>query len=425
MNRYFHLVNPWWGEKSFKSGISRPEYIEQLEQALDQKIIQILTGLRRVGKSTIALQLIKKLINKKHVSPKNIFFFSIDEPSISNTPIIQIINEYRAEHDLTTKTKIYVFIDEIQFRKNWAQEIKSIYDSENVKFILTGSSAMLLSEKLSLLTGRYIKTQIFPLNFKEYLSFKNFSISNENDFLLQKKLEEYLQEGGMPEYILNKIDKYLETTVESILFKDLVSKFQLRNPSILTDLIYLLSDRIGTTSSSLKLSKILEVNKDTVLTYLNYLNKTFITSEFNNYSTSRNKEIYNAPKIYFEDTGIANKYSSKTNMGALAENVIYNSIKQSKSNKLRVKLGYWYENQSEIDFVIENNKIITLIESKWINKIDEINFRPIEVALKSINPQKIIYLTKNLKHNIKQDHVNIQLIPLREFLLSNQSNFIS
>ncbi|PIR42374.1 hypothetical protein CO058_04035 [candidate division WWE3 bacterium CG_4_9_14_0_2_um_filter_35_11] len=425
MNRYFHVVNPWWENKTFDYGIIRPDYLNKLEKNFDQTIIQILTGLRRVGKNTLSLQLIHILIEKKKVNPNRILFFSIEEPLISKISIIDIINEFRLEHNIKSGTKIFVFIDEIQFRENWEQEIKSLYDSENIKFVLTGSSAVFLSDRLSYLTGRYLKTQVFPLNFAEYLSFKKITYSEIDSFLMQKHLEDFLDNGGIPEYVLNKVDRYLETTVESILFKDLVSKFQLRNPSILTDLIYLLSDRVGTTTSSLKLSKILEINKDTVLTYLDYLNKTYITSELNNYSTSRNKEIYNPPKIYFDDTGICNKYSSKINLGALAENAIYNSIKTALVGKLRIKFGYWYENKSEIDFVISQNNKKVLIESKYVSSENDINFSALESALKVIEPEKILYITKDLVGKSRIGSSTVRFIPLREFLLKGIEEYMS
>lgn len=421
MNRYLHLVNPWWKGKTFKTGIIRPKYLTDLENLFDQRLIQILTGLRRVGKSTIELQLIKSVIKNKNIDPKNILLFSMEEPSLSSVPIIEIINEFRAEHEIKSNSKIYVFIDEIQFRNNWQQEVKSLYDTENIKFVLIGSSAILLSDKLSYLTGRYLKTQVFPLTFMEYLNFKKISTSLVDNFLTKKYLEEFLQDGGLPEYVLNKTDRYLETTVESILFKDLVSKFQLRNPKILSDMLYLLSDRVGTVSSSLKLSNILEINKDTILTYINYLHKTFITSELNNYSTSRNKEIYNPAKIYFDDTGICSKYSSKINTGALVENAVFNHLKINTVNRLRIKLGYWYENKSEIDFVLSQGRETCLIESKWISKIDEVNLLPLQKASQLLKSKKTLLITKDLKRKIKTDWGEIEAIPLYEFLLNDFS----
>jgi len=220
----------------------------------------------------------------------------------------------------------------------------------------------------------------------------------------------------MPEYILKKPDKYLETTVESILFKDLVSKFQLRNPKILSDLLLLLSDRIGSTSSSLKLSNILEINKDTVLTYVNYLKKTFLVSELVNFSTSRNKEIYNPSKIYFEDLGIASKYASKINYGALMENAVFNHLKVQALDSLRTKLGYLHEGGREIDFVVSNKGEITLIESKFVDKLEEIDFEFLKKAIKDTKAQKVLYVTRTINCKKNVDNKEVVFIPLFEFL---------
>ncbi len=417
MNRYFYITNPWWNKTKFDIGVARPLYLERLERDIDGKLIKIITGLRRVGKSTIVLQLIKFLIKNKKVRPHHILFFSIEEPSLAKTPIVDIINEYRSEHGIKSKTKIYVFVDEVQFRNGWEQEIKSLYDTENIKFVLTGSSAMLLSQKLSYLTGRYLKIQVHPLSFCEYLDFNNIKTAKIDEHLLLKHVDNYLIDGGMPEYVLQEPNKYLETTVESILFKDLVSKFRLRNPKILMDLIYLLSDRIGTTSSSLKLSKILGINKDTILTYVDYLHKTFITAELSNYSTSRNKEIYNPAKIYFCDTGIGNKYASKNNMGALAENAVHNHIKNQVGDTLRTKIGYYYENKQEIDFVVVIKNETHLVESKLVDNLEEINFEPLIGALKSIKPTSITYVTRSLETTKKVANHDVNFVPLYRYLL--------
>jgi len=129
MERYLYLKNPWWENKKFDSGVARPEYLDSLKKNFNQKLIQILTGLRRVGKSTIALQLLSYLINEKKIDPRKILFFSIEDPSISKIPIVGILNEFRAENNVKSTEKIYVFIDEIQFRDNWELEVKSIYDT--------------------------------------------------------------------------------------------------------------------------------------------------------------------------------------------------------------------------------------------------------------------------------------------------------
>ncbi len=417
MIRYFFRKNPWWENEEFDSGKPRTKYLELLKKQSTYELITIITGLRRVGKSTLALQTIKSLLSNSEVNPTNILYFSLDEPSIYRESIKDIINQYRTEFKIKSDEKIYVFIDEIQMREGWELEVKSLYDNENIKFFLTGSSAMLLSENLSYLTGRYLKVTVYPLNFNEYLDFKNVKLKQEDEFILEKYVEEYLVEGGMPEYVLHKPDKYLETTIESILFKDLLSKFKIRNPRILLDLIYLLSDRIGSSSSSLRLSKILEVNKDTVLTYIKYLNKAYITRELVNYSESRNKEIYNASKFYFSDNGVASTYATKVNYGSLVENVLFNFLLRLIQEEKRVKLGYFYENKAEIDFVLNFKNKLTFIESKWVSDIEEVNLKSLAIALKRLNPDNIIYVTKNLEMNYKFHGYLVRFVPLHKFLI--------
>lgn len=419
MDTSFYLKNPWWENKKFDSSIPRPSYVDQIDKNLNQKLVQILTGLRRVGKSTITLQVIKHLIDKKKVNPERIIYFSIEDPKINDRPISDILNDFRIEFNIKASTKIFVFIDEIQFRNGWEREIKSLYDSEKVKFILTGSSAMLLSEKIAFLTGRYLKIQVRPLTFDEYLSFKKINFKRSEDHLLVRRAEEYLLDGGMPEYILNHPDRYLQTTVESILFKDLITKFELRDPRVLLDLVYLLADRVSITSSSLKLSKILEINKDTVLKYIEYLNAVFITSELQNYSTSRNKRIYNPPKIYFKDNGILQIHSSKTNLGALAENVIFNALQRFVSEHDRVNLGYWYENKHEVDFVLDINNEKFLFESKWIDRIDDFDKSSLVEAVSELSPAKSYVVTRSLDTTMKVGSTHIRFLPLYQFLQSD------
>lgn len=416
MKRYLYLVNPWWEGRRFDAGIARPFYTQKLKEHFNSRLIQILTGLRRVGKTTIAFQLIQSLLKSGQVSPKHLLFFSAEEPSLIDKSFVEVIDFFRTEHSLSPEEKIFVFIDEVQFAKNWEQQIKSLYDSEKIKFVLTGSSAMLLSEKLAFLTGRYLKLKVFPLSFSEYLSFKNLRFKQTEAYLVNKQIKDYLVSGGMPEYVLNPVERYLETTVESILFKDLVSKFKLRNPSLLTELLYLLADRIGTRTSSLKLARLLEINKDTILTYLDYLEKTFITAKLPNYAFSRNKQVYNPPKIYFEDTGIASHYASKINWGALAENAVFNHLRVQLKDKLRVKLGYWYEKKLEVDFVLEISGERYLIESKWVDKKEKIDFKPLKQAISQLKPKKIFYVTYNVDDRLTLDGLEVRLLPLARFL---------
>lgn len=411
MNRYFEVVNPWWRNEKYDVGVWRRKYVEMVAKNFDKKLIQVITGLRRVGKSTIVWQVIDDLV-KKGMNPKKILYFSAEEPVVFDRPLIEIINEFRAENGFKTKEKVYVFIDEIQFRDGWEREIKSLYDSEKIKLVLTGSSALLLSEKIAYLTGRYLKIQVFPLDFEEYLEFKNDKISGEDDFLLQKRLEDYLKLGGMPEYIISRPDRYLQTTVESILFKDLVTKFKIRNPQILLDLLYLLSDRAGFTTSSLKLARVLRMSQDTMLEYVDYLEKVYLIGKLSNYSTSRNKQIYNPNKIYFEDNGILEVYASKSNLGCLAENAIFNKLNRLCRSRTRCKVGYWYDGKREVDFILKIDNKLMAVESKWIDKIEQFDQQSVMKLMAKEKVTKMMVVTRNLRLRKPE----IDFVPLRDFL---------
>ena len=430
LREYLYLKNPWWQGKAFDTGILRPDYLDQLRNQFDTELIQIVTGLRRVGKSTLVLQLLKQLLERDIVKPQHTLFFSAEEPALVNLSFSNIINWFRADQGLNASDKIYVFIDEVQTRTGWEAEIKSLYDTQKIKFVLTGSSAMLLSEKLSLLTGRYLKTRVHPLSFVEYLAFNKVESKKLEQFKLQAHLENYLQIGGMPEFVLFQPEGYLETTVESILFKDLVTKFAIRNPAILTELLLLLADRVSSTTSTLKLANILQVSKDSVATYLEYLKQTFLVDILSSFSTSRNKVIYNPDKVYFEDLGILNRYAGKHNFGASAENALFLHLNPKVTSQLRSKWGYWHEKGSELDFIISDTNGWEVYEAKWVNKIDEINFKPLRKLLQQSNKvskshplhisklKRITYVTANAEAQVEVCDVTIQLVPLRLLLMS-------
>ena len=428
LREYLYLKNPWWQGREFEVGVLRERYLTQLQARFVTELIQIVTGLRRVGKSTLVLQLIDSLLKKKAVRPQDVLFFSAEEPALNKLSFTQVINWFRAERNLAIADKIYVFVDEVQTREGWEAEIKSLYDTQNIKFVLTGSSAMLLSERLSLLTGRYLKTRVYPLSFREYLKFLNVKAGQLEQFRLQSYLEKYLMVGGMPEFVLSQVDGYLETTVESILFKDLVTKFAIRNPAILTELLLLLADRVATPTSALKLSKILQTSKDSVADYLEYLKQTFLVDTLSSFSTSRNKIIYNPDKYYFEDLGILNRYASKHDLGASAENALFSYLRQNLGNKLRLKWGYWHERKNELDFIISDTDGWEVFESKWVGQVGEISFKPLEKLLDQAGEvsknhplhlsklKQITYATANVETRVKIKGVAVRLVPLRLLL---------
>ncbi|MFW5720636.1 MAG: ATP-binding protein [Candidatus Dojkabacteria bacterium] len=420
MNEYFHASNPWWRNSTFDTSIPRQDYTDKLLKNFDQQLIQIITGLRRVGKSTIVRQLIQRLITEKCIDPHRIFWFSAEERIIENIPLSSIINEFRAFFEIESSEQIIVCIDEVQFRPTWVQEIKSLYDIENTKFILTGSSALLLSEHTDLLTGRFLKTVVYPLNFKEFLEFTGKTLDPTNPARNAKRADNYLKTGGMPEYVLRKPENYLQTTVESILFRDLVTSYKIRSPFMLGKMLALFADRVGTRSSSPKLARILEVSKDAVLDYTTYMEMVFLTSRLPIFSSSRNEQIYNADKIYFEDVGVLHTFSRKFNQGAAAENAVVNHLHRNVLQDIRTIIGYWWKDGKEIDFVVHEQGKTHAIEVKQVDYIEDLTTHQLEYALKYVKFDSITIVTRKLEGEVHLKGHQATLVPLYKFLLNEK-----
>ena len=416
MKEILFLANPWWENKKFETGILREKYLPVLIKSLNHKRVILITGPRRVGKTTLLKQFVKYLIEQISINSKNIFYLSLDHPRISKFTILEIVEEYRKIHLLDRNKKIFLIFDEVQYIKNWEQEIKALVDLENVKIFLSGSASTKIFQKIPFLTGRYQKIRINPLDFKEFLQFKNVKISQTEEYKYEKYLEDYLEIGGYPERILNKQENYFSDLVEGIIFKDIVYLHNIKNPDIIRDLLLLLSDRNGHQTSFTKLSKILGVSVDTIKEYINFLKETYILEEIERFSYSRSKKIYSAKKFYLRDVGLLHYLASKFNLGSAAETILYNFLREN------FEVNFYYENQQEIDFVFfDKAKQRILIESKFINKQEEVNdkiFSNIKKIAVELNAKKIFIITKNLEKIERSKNISIKFIPLWKWLLT-------
>jgi len=421
MKEILFITNPWWEKKEFDSGIVRQKYLPRLIKTLEHKRAVLITGSRRVGKTTLLKQLIQHLITKKKIKSKNILYVLLDHPRLAKISILEIVEEFRKIHLLNRDEKIFLFFDEVQYLKDWEQEVKSLLDLESVKIFLSGSASTELFQKTPFLTGRYEKIKIDPLSFQEFLQFKNVSISSTEEYKYGQYLDDYIKIGGYPEYILQEESSYFTDLLEAIIFKDIVYMHGIKNPDIIRDLLLLLSDRNGHQTSFTKLGKILGITVDTAKEYVNFLKQTFIVEEIERFSTSRSKKIYSAKKFYLHDTGLLHNLSSKFNLGSAAENILYKFLSAD------FKVNFYYENQREIDFVFLNRKKnLVMAESKFIDKFDELNdgaLTAIESATTDLKVNKVFVVTRSLEKKYRYNDVDIIFIPLHKLLISDSRSF--
>jgi uncharacterized protein len=340
-----YQLNPWW-EKTYEApGILREKYLKKLQEEIKQKHITFITGLRRVGKTTLIKQTISKLL-KEQCESKHIFFVSLDHSALHAFSILELVNKYREVQGIRMEERIYLFFDEIQYHDNFAQDLKTLHDHQNVKICASGSNALILKDKKAFLTGRNKNIIVMPLSFEEFLLFQQIKITQSNTHLNKKYFEEYLKIGGMPEYVLTRETEKIINLVNDIIHKDIIGKHKIRNTRKIEELFLLLCERVGKRVSYNKLANILGIDSETVSAYISFFEEAFLIHQIQRYTKSLNEAVHSPKKIYIADTGIKNVFVGFRDKGALMENLVFLQIKEKKPS-------YYYENGKEIDFIIK------------------------------------------------------------------------
>ncbi|WP_457625179.1 ATP-binding protein [Persephonella sp.] len=360
MEEIFYRFNPWW-EKEFKINfIDRPKYTVPLLSSIDNQSIEIITGLRRIGKTSIMKILINKLINEKKILPSHIFFISLDFYKLEELSILDIVEEYLKLQKMTFSEKIYLFLDEITYKKDFALQLKNLYDLYNAKIFVSSSSASVLKDKKAFLTGREKITEILPLDFDEFLNFKGIKIKKADKHLLKAYFENYMKIGGIPEYVLTEDLEYVKQLIDDILYKDIIAIHNIKEKTTVKEFFFLLMERAGKQLSLNKISKVLDISPDTAKRFFEYFLDTYII-----YAIERcgklNERLRSPKKIYAGDVGIRNVIVGFRDLGAVFENLVFLKIKNKNP-------CYILQDGIEIDFLTEDK---TLIEVKYGKNLNE------------------------------------------------------
>ena len=275
MEETYFAFNPWWEDKEFDYGIFRENYLSNFEKFFKRKQIEIIIGSRRIGKTTILKQLVKKQLEKK-LPARSLLYLALDHPQLSKIPLSEHLKFYRKLFLHDRQKKLLLFLDEVQESPNWEAELKSLYDLETVKLICTGSTSSLIKSQGGKLTGRQIVNTIYPLSFNEFLIFKNVTFSRAEDYKLERLVEDYLHIGGYPENVINPSNEYLYNLIDDIIARDVVRLFQVKKANLLNDILRLLAAAVGNRTSFNKLAHVLGLSIDTVKEYVGYLESAFL-----------------------------------------------------------------------------------------------------------------------------------------------------
>lgn len=420
--------NIHWEDGRFKAGFDREIMIE-LVKFIGLRQILALIGIRRSGKSTISKQLINFLIDEQNVDPKNILFLNLEDPflySFKDDPnnLAIIFEEYLALAD--PKGKVFVFLDEVQFFKDWQVFVKSEYEKNRAKFFVTGSNSQLLSQEMAtLLSGRSIAKNIYPLSLKEIIGFYGLNLKNKiaihkNESVIAKLFKDYLKNGGFPEVVLeNKQAIKKEVLInyyKSILYQDIVPRFEVKKTQEIENILLYLFSNIGNGYSYKSLSEYLKVHDKTIKEYISFFEKSFLLFEISNYRYSLKKQENYPKKVYAMDNGFINvvSFAFSENYGRLLENTVFiNLLQQGKEI-------YYFRDKQECDFVIkEGLKITEAIQvAKFLDeKTEKRELGGIIEAMKKLGLKKGLILTENQEKKIKTEAGIIEVMPIWKWML--------
>lgn len=358
MEQLFYRYNPWWEQGWDLSGvIPRDKALETLISALGRREITLLSGLRRVGKTTLMRSIVKHLLDAG-ADPGSVFYISLDDYLLKGKNLPELVDEFRKIRRIGFSEKIFLFFDEVTYIPDHEQQLKNIFDSQNVKIFASSSSASLLRRGKPFLTGRNRVIEIAPLDFDEFIRFKGYSVLKSDSHLEDAYFEEYLQTGGIPKYVLTGEAEYLKDLVDDIIMKDIAAVHGVRETARLKDMFLLLMERSGKSISINKVANILATSPDTIKRYLSHFEDSFLISTLMRCGKT-NENLLAPKKIYAADLGIRNLFTGFRDKGSLFENYLYNKLKSFDP-------CYYFVDGIELDFLIAKN---ILIEAKYLSEL--------------------------------------------------------
>ncbi len=395
IEQVMYEYNPWWeAEYILPNVLVREQVMVELLPLISNKDVILLTGLRRVGKTVSMKLLVQHLVGHCQVNPMHIFYVSMDDYQLNKMSIIDVITEYRKCQRLSVNDFIYVFLDEITYVKDFQQQLKNLYDKGNIKIFCSSSSSSVLRDDSAYLTGRKRSIEIQPLSFREYLQFKNIILSKADANLYGSYFEDYMQVGGMPEYVLGQDREYLTNLIDDILMKDIVAYHSIRNEHAIRDFFILLMERVGKQISLNKIANILNISVDTVKRYLQMFEETFLIYLVPRHGKT-NETLLSSKKVYAADLGMRNLITGFRDKGAVFENIVFMALKSYHPK-------YVYQDGHEIDFMIDGNILVEVkyhreIESPQLEIFENIkadsrhvisNYQQLEKFIENLQPSK-------------------------------------
>ncbi len=396
----------------------------------------ICIGVRRSGKSTYLFQIMKRLF-EKGVNPENILYMNFFDDRLHNLrrqgPGMIMEAYYSIYPEKKNSETVYCFFDEIQTVNNWEPFIDRVMRTEKCKVYITGSSANLLSKEIATqMRGRALSWEIFPFSFGEFLDYKQINIpdkiSTKKRLIIQKAFEEYWETGGFPE--VAGLDPYLRVKIHqeyfsTILFRDLVERYDIAHPRAILDLAHKLINNAASLYSINSMAGYLKslghkAPKSAISNYFDWFEDAYFLFTVRIFDASYARSKTNPKKIYCIDHALVNSVASGIlpNTGHLLENLVFTALRRITADiyYCKTKAG------REVDFIAllndRSRMLVQVCESLSDPKTGKREIDALVEAMKEYGLNKGIIVTKNEKEIIKINNKIIEIIPIWQFLLN-------
>lgn len=397
--------------------IAREKESEYLE-IVAAKWIKVISGVRRCGKSFLSVS--------AFTEQQNWIYINFDDERLSELTTKELNSIYEAALSIKSDIRYWIF-DEIQNIKHWDLFINRL-QRKGLNIIVTGSNGKLLSKEISThLTGRSIGLELFPFSFREFLGSNNIQVNDilttEKTVVVKNKFDVWFKDGGFPEAIVSPFKKtYLQDLFNKIISRDILQRYNLRNPKGIKQLATIMIESVGQELSYRKLASSLKLGSmNTIKKYIDYLCDCYLFFEVEAYSDKSRERQARPRKIYCIDNGVINAVtvSRSENKGRQLENIVFLELRRRQ-----ISIYYLKESDFEVDFIVfEKNKIRKLIQVCWSLSDEKTRQREVQGLVKACHKYNLntgIILTYDDEVEFIEDGITIECIPVYKWLLSNK-----
>ncbi len=429
----------FWGKEQ-NTGNFRGAYLDKISKFLASEDALVIIGVRRAGKTYLSKQILKKLI-EKGTRPEQTLYVNLEDHKLGPYLSLQLLDEiyFSYKNNVNKENFTYLVLDEIHAVSKWEKWVRGMQErQEDVKIILTGSNSRLLRKEIStVLTGRTITFDIFPLSFREFLDFKNIKVEKGYKIIakereLRQSLTEYLKFGGFPKVVLEPDEEVKQQTLkelfEGIVNKDIVIRNKIREEHTARIAAELTMANFSRLISANKLRNLLtnisktRVSPNFVVKLLGLFEDAFLFFHVPIFSYKVKEQKQYPKKTYSIDSGLINAVTTKftEDYGLVYENTVAVELWRRHDKK---NIFYWRNlQQEEVDFIIkEGNQVKELIQVCY--NLHDSKKRELRALLKASDELKcnnLIIITGDYEAEEDSKNKKIKYIPLWKWLLDSR-----